>query len=185
MPIKRPPTPTAEGKWPVTITYLQMDERPTHASLAKPAVPHAIIRAENPTVAFYRFLYDSVGRDWAWTDRKVMSDDELKEIISSPSTEIYVLYIKGVPAGYAELNSADLPDAVDLAYFGIMPEFIGMRLGPYLLDWAIEEAWRKEPRRVTVNTCTLDHQKALPLYQRFGFHPVRRREIEIDPVELD
>jgi GNAT superfamily N-acetyltransferase len=182
MPIKRPPQPTASGKWPVTITFLQMDQRPTHASLMAPAAPHAIIRAENPTVSFYRFLYNTVGRDWAWIDRKVMSNPELEKIISSPTTEIYVLYIKGVPAGFAELNSANLPDVVDLAYFGIMPEFIGMKLGPYLLDWAIEEAWRKEPARVTVNTCTLDHPKALPMYQRFGFSPLQQQEIEIDPV---
>ncbi|MCR9212578.1 MAG: GNAT family N-acetyltransferase [Proteobacteria bacterium] len=185
MSIKRPPVPTSSGKWPVTITYLEMTERPTHASLASPAAPHAIIRAENPTVSFYRYLYDTVGRDWAWTDRKVISDDELKDIISSSSIEIFVLYIKGVPAGFAELNFTNLPDVVDLAYFGIMPEFIGMRLGPYLLDWAIEEAWQKDPARVTVNTCTLDHHKALPMYQRFGFQPIRRREIEIDPVVID
>jgi len=183
MSLKRPPTPTATGAWPVTITYLQMDERPTHASLAAPSAPHAIMHAESPTIAFYRYLYDTVGRDWGWTDRKKYSDTELHDVIVKESTEIYVLYIKGVPAGFAELNTESLPDVVDLAYFGIMPEFIGMKLGPYLLDWAIEEAWLKEPSRVTVNTCTLDHPKALPLYQRFGFQPIRRQEIEIPPIE--
>ncbi|MCF8468039.1 MAG: GNAT family N-acetyltransferase [Sneathiella sp.] len=183
MPIKRPPEPTPSGKWPVTITYLQMDERVHTTPPPPPAAPHAIIRAENPTVSFYRFLYDAVGRDWAWMDRKMLSDTELEAIITSPNTEIYVLYVRGVPAGYAELNTAGLPEVVDIAYFGIMPEFIGMKLGPYFLNWALEEAWVKEPGRVTVNTCTLDHPKALPMYQRFGFQPVRQREIEIDPVE--
>ncbi|PHQ72258.1 MAG: GNAT family N-acetyltransferase [Sneathiella sp.] len=160
-----------------------MDARPSHSSLTAPSAPHAIIRAENPTISFYRYLYDAVGRDWGWTDRKKISDADLNDIISSPSTEIYVLYIRGVPAGFAELNTASLPDVVDLAYFGFMPEFIGMKLGPYLLDWAIEEAWLKEPTRLTVNTCTLDHPKALPLYQRFGFQPLRQQEFEILPIE--
>ncbi|WP_284223807.1 GNAT family N-acetyltransferase, partial [Brevundimonas denitrificans] len=98
-------------------------------------------------------------------------------------TEIYVLYIRGIHAGYAELDFRKFPSVVDLAYFGIMPEFIGMKLGPYLLNWAIEQAWRRNPDLVTVNTCTLDHPKALPLYQRFGFTPYRQREVLIDPVE--
>jgi hypothetical protein len=29
---------------------------------------------------------------------------------------------------------------------------------------------------MTVNTCTLDHPRALPAYQSWGFHPVRREE---------
>ncbi|WP_373087076.1 GNAT family N-acetyltransferase [Sneathiella sp.] len=185
MPIKRPPEPTAMGKWPVTITYLEMQERSLSGNPPPPpSAPHAIIRAENPTVSFYRYLYDTVGRDWAWIDRKLLSDEELEKIISNPDTEIYVLSIRGVPAGYAELNAAGLPAVVDLAYFGIMPEFIGMRLGPYFLNWVLDEAWNKDPERVTVNTCTLDHPKALPMYQRSGFEPVRQHEIEIDPVEI-
>lgn len=182
MPIKRPPTPTASGKWPVTITYLQMEDRPAPFKLPPPAIPHAIIRAENPTLSFYRYLYDTVGADWAWTDRKKLSDEALEDVISNSATEIYVLYIKGVPAGFAELNKAGQPEAIDLAYFGIMPEFIGMKIGPYFLSWALEEAWREDPASVTVNTCTLDHPKALPMYQRFGFQPIRQQELEIDPV---
>ena len=27
--------------------------------------------------------------------------------------------------------------------------------------------------KLTVNTCTLDHKAALPLYQKLGFEPVR------------
>ncbi|MCC3304910.1 GNAT family N-acetyltransferase [Sneathiella sp. HT1-7] len=183
MPIKRPPTPTHTGKWPVTITFLEMTERQNAAPPPPPAIPHAIIRAETPTVSFYRYLYNTVGRDWGWIDRRLVPDAELEEILQAETTEVYVLYIKGVPAGFVELNAAEMPDAVDVAYFGIMPEFIGMRLGPYFLNWALEEAWEKGPERVTVNTCTLDHPKALPMYQRAGFEPIRRREIEIDPIE--
>tara|TARA_R100000005_G_C4987669_1_gene195605 strand:- start:16 stop:576 length:561 start_codon:yes stop_codon:yes gene_type:complete len=186
MPIKRPPSPTATGKWPVTITFLEMREKAAaRAVLPPPALPHAIIRAERPTVSFYRYLYNTVGRDWGWIDRRRISDAELEQIISAETTEIYVLYIRGVPAGFVELNAADQPDTVDVGYFGIMPEFIGMRLGPWFLHWAIDLAWMKGPERLTVNTCTLDHPKALPMYQRAGFEPIYQREIEIDPIAED
>ncbi|MEH6495984.1 MAG: GNAT family N-acetyltransferase [Pseudomonas marincola] len=183
MPIKRKPELDDNGQWPVRIMYLRMSEKPKPQALPSPAIPHAIQRAEKPTVAFYRFLYDAVGRDWAWTDRKKLSDGDLKEILDDKDTEIYVLYIRGVPAGYAELNFNQFPGSVDLAYFGIMPEFIGMKLGPYFLNWAINQAWLRDPDCITVNTCTLDHPKALPLYQRFGYVPYKQRDLTIDPIE--
>ena len=83
---------------------------------------------------------------------------------------------EGVPAGFAELDFRGFPKVVDLSYFGLVPEFIGRRLGPWLLRWTIEAMWRRGPKRITVNTCTLDHPSALPLYQRLGFTAYDRRE---------
>ncbi len=100
----------------------------------------------------------------------------LEAIIQDPRVDVFVLYVDGAPAGYFELDRRPEPD-IDLAYFGIMPEFTGRRLGPYLLAQAIEAAWRHEPRRLTVNTCTLDHPKALPLYQRFGFRTYDKQTV--------
>ncbi|MBE7637047.1 GNAT family N-acetyltransferase [Sneathiella sp. P13V-1] len=182
MPLKRKPEPNEDGLWPVTITYLKMTGGPRPQNITPPAIPHSIIRSENPTVSFYRYLYDAVGRDWGWTDRKKLSDEDLDRVIKDKDTEIYVLYVRGTPAGYAELNFKNYPAAVDLAYFGIMPEFIGMKMGPYFLNWAIEQAWYRDPDCITVNTCTLDHPKALPMYQRFGYVPYEQREVIIDPI---
>jgi GNAT superfamily N-acetyltransferase len=182
MPIKRIPETDENGLWPVTITYLRMVDGPRPVHITPPAMPHAIIRAEKPTVSFYRFLYETIGQDWGWTDRKVLDDETLEKILKHKDTEIYVLYVRGVPAGMAELSFMDYPASVDLSYFGIMPEFIGIKLGPYFLNWAIEQSWLRDPDSVTVNTCTLDHQKALPLYQRFGFVPYKQKEILIPPI---
>lgn len=160
---------------PVVITYLEMTERPAVPYLAPPVRHMALLGAGGITVPFYRFLYDAVGRPWYWTDRKALTDEQLSEILAHEKVEVFVLYVDGTPAGYFELD-ARAASTVDLAYFGIMPEFIGRRLGPWLLLQAIEMAWAKEPARMTVNTCTLDHPAALPLYQKFGFRPYDRKE---------
>ena len=44
-------------------------------------------------------------------------------------------------------------------------------LGKWLLAEAIRAAWAKLPKRVIVQTCTLDGPAALPLYQKMGFTP--------------
>ncbi|MDE0725160.1 MAG: GNAT family acetyltransferase [Alphaproteobacteria bacterium] len=161
---------------PVMITYLEMTQRPSLPQIIPKARKYALLGAHEMTVGFYRYLYDAVGRPWYWTDRKRLSDQELAVIIEDDGVEIYVLYIGGAPAGFYELDARQMP-TVDLAYFGIMPDYIGLGLGPYLLVQAIDMMWQKEPDRVTVNTCTLDHPKALPLYQRMGFQPYDRQEV--------
>ncbi len=158
-----------------TVTLLEMTADPKHHAGPPPLKPFALLHVERPPVHFYRYLYDTVGRDWLWVDRKVLDDETLAGLIHKEGIEIFVPYAAGVPAGFFELDTSE-PDRVDLAYFGIMPDFIGTGLGKWLLKTAIEMAWAKEPERLTVETCTLDHPRALPLYQRLGFSPYAQQE---------
>ncbi|WP_193370479.1 GNAT family acetyltransferase [Pelagibius marinus] len=165
-----------------TITYLEMTERPALAPVHPPMkTKFALMLAEQPTVGFYRYLYNSVGGDWRWWYRRQMTDEELAGILADERVEVFVLYVDGAPAGYFELDRREEP-TIDLAYFGLMPHCVGRGLGRYLLYSAIEQAWSYEPQRLTVNTNTMDHPRALPLYQRMGFVPYRQEEQEIiDP----
>ena len=163
------------------VTYLEMTERPSRPPLPMPAGKLALIRAEHCTVSFYRYLYAAVGERWVWFERRAWSDEQLGETIRSPSTELMVLYVGGVPAGYYELDRSQ-PEDVELAYFGLVPEFIGRRLGPWLLEQAVLSAWTGPTRRFWVHTCTFDHPKAIALYQRAGFEVYDRKEVRFaDP----
>ncbi len=157
-----------------TVTYLEMHERSTRPTVPAPTGKLAILRAEDPTVSFYRYLYDTVGEPWNWTDRRVIGGDELGAIITDPKVESYVLYAGGVPAGFAELDRR-VEGEVELAFFGLLPDFTGRGLGRYFLDWAIHAAWESEPKRVWVHTCDLDDPRALSVYQRAGFAAYQRR----------
>jgi hypothetical protein len=57
-----------------------------------------------------------------------------------------------------------------------MPDLIGKRLGYFFLYHTCLNAWLEPISRLTINTCTLDHPRALPLYQRLGFRPYDRQE---------
>jgi len=176
--------PDPEGKLDVVITYLEMTNPPGDAPPPAPAGKRvALMRAEPPTVAFYRFLYNTIGADWLWWERRALDDAALERVISHERVEIYVLYVNGTPAGLAELDRRQEP-RIELAYLGVMPEFLNLGLGRYLLGAAIDIAWSHHPERVTVNTCSLDHPKALTLYQRFGFAPTERAERRIDDPRL-
>jgi len=161
------------------VTHLEMHAPPAHAAIAPPRDELAIVRAAPPTVRFYRFLYDGVGDPWLWTDRKKLDDGALAAIVCDPAVEVWVLWAAGAPAGYAELDRRAPPD-IELAYFGLLPEFTGRRLGAYLLDQTIRRAWSYAPERFWVHTQTLDHPAALPLYQKLGFVPFKTETILVD-----
>jgi GNAT superfamily N-acetyltransferase len=163
----------------VDVTFLRMDAPPTDAAPALPAAS-SVLRLARCSVPFYRYLYDTVGRDWMWWLRRTVSDEEIAGLLARPDISIHVLYQGGEPAGFYELERRG--DAgTNLAYFGLMPHAIGQGTGRALLRHAVDAAWAERPRALTVNTCTADHPRALPNYQAAGFHVLRTLR-EVWPV---
>ncbi len=174
---------TPRNQLHVVTTYLEMTRPPARPPLTPPIEGISIKRAEPPTVSFYRYLYRSVGTPWLWYERQTMADDELRAIIQHPDVDVYVLYVEDAAAGYVELDGR-IKGQIEVAYFGLMPEFIGRGLGPYLLDWGVTTAWHKEPNRVWVHTCNLDHPKARSVYERIGFVSYKEETTLIDDPRL-
>lgn len=180
---RRAPRVRADGRFDVTVTFLEMPARPTRPPARPPSGPKlTLLRAEQPPVHFYRYLYDTIGRDWFWIERKRLTDAALAEIIGHPEVHVYLLLVGGVPAGLGEIDYRPLPGHAAIAYFGLIPDFVGRGLGRFFLEWTIDAAWSRGPEKVILNTCDLDHPGALPLYQKCGFVAVAQKEIVFDPV---
>lgn len=159
----------------VTVYYLEMTSpdqlRPKHAETPELSVH----RVELPLPEFSRFLYTAVGGDWYWIDRLGWTHEQWLRWLQRPGLETWVGYHRGTPVGFFELG-AKLADHVDIAYFGLLPAFIGQGFGGRLLTHTVEQAWRLNPKRVTLNTCTLDHPAALGNYQTRGFRIYREAQ---------
>jgi GNAT superfamily N-acetyltransferase len=159
-----------------TITYLEMLEQPAGRRVPAPLDKLALMRAEACSVSFYRYLYDTVGEPWLWFERRMIDDAAVAAQIHRTAIEIFVLYVRGVPAGFFELDTA-APRETKLCYFGLVPDFIGRRLGPFLLQAAIDRAWARPIDRFWLHTSTFDHPKALRVYQQAGFIVYARRTV--------
>jgi GNAT superfamily N-acetyltransferase len=167
----------------VNVTFLRMDRPPAEAA---PGLPPGfqLLRVPEPTVGFYRYLYNTVGADYVWWLRRTLPDSDLTALLSDPAVSLYVLYANAEPAGFFELDARGRPD-VNLGYFGLMPHAVGNGVGYAFLRRAVDTVWRMSPRGMTVNTCTADHPRALPTYLRAGFRPVRQvRELWNVPTRL-
>lgn len=164
------------GQLADTITYLEMTAKPLRPPRPAPAAKLALLRAEKCTVSFYRYLYNTVGEPWLWFERRLWTDEQLRAHLARDDIEVFVFYAGGVPAGYYELQRAPSGDT-QLCYFGLLPDFIGQRLGLYFLQSAVDNAWVGATKRLWVHTSTYDHPRALGLYQRAGFRFYQRRDI--------
>lgn len=156
------------------VTWLEMSKRPSFGWPPLPLGREAmLVRADAPPAWWFLSLYDAVGRDYAWTDQHARPRAEVEAWIQHPEVALYTLMARGWPQGFFLLDGSEA-GICDLAYFGLVPQAVGTGLGSWLLKTAVLTAWdRPETRKVTVNTCTLDHPRALQQYQRTGFSPVR------------
>ena len=180
-PFATTPRPRHDGTLRVTITYLQMVRQPTGAPKRPPLSELAVFRVKQPSLPFSRFLYNEVGQPWLWYERRAMADADLQEILCHEKVHVYVLYRGGEPAGYVELDYRQ-KNEVEVAFFGRLPWHIGSGSGPWFLEWAVNTAWTDKPKKLIVNTCNLDHPKAIIVYQQAGFRPYRQEIVTIrDP----
>jgi GNAT superfamily N-acetyltransferase len=157
-------------------TYLEMLSPPEGSGPA-PRDDIEIARAAQPSVEAYRGWYCAVGGELNWVDRLVMPDDELCIILHDERVEIFLLHVAGETAGYVELDGRVAGD-IEIAYYGLFPQFVGQGLGRYFLRWAVQHAWTQQPHRVWLHTCDLDHPAALPNYLKAGFKVYDEQVIE-------
>jgi GNAT superfamily N-acetyltransferase len=118
---------------------------------------------------FNRELYFRVGEQWDWIDKRSWTYDQWKEYATAAELRTFAGYYDDALAGYYELRW-DREGGIELAYFGLLPEWIGRGLGGPLLTSAIETAWgmKPSPSRVWVQTCNRDHPQALTNYRARG-----------------
>jgi len=152
----------------VITTYLEM--RSPEQLRPKLADERFQIREKKkPDWVFNRDLYFRVGEQWRWVDKRPWSDEQWKKYAIARELRTFAAYYDESLAGYYELRREG-DGGLEIAYFGLLPEFIGRGFGGALLTSAIEEAWRSTPTplRVWVHTCNQDHPQALANYQARG-----------------
>jgi len=161
-------SPIQESYSKKIITYFL--EMKTPAQLVESDVSNGlhVVEAMVKQYQLNRFLYEFIGRSWAWKDKLNWTDEQWCEYAENDNLRTWVAYVNGSPAGYYELERQG--NNVEIAYFGLAEKFIGKGFGSFLLTQAIRCAWAwGGTKRVWVHTCTKDHPNALANYQARGF----------------
>jgi uncharacterized glyoxalase superfamily protein PhnB/GNAT superfamily N-acetyltransferase len=176
----------------VQTTYLEQRDPSDLVPARAPREPAVVVRVDEPSPEFARFLFTAVGGDWHWTDRLPWTLEQWSAWLDRPGQEMWVSWIGGSPAGYVELDAEARDDGthVEVTYFGLLPRFVGRGLGGQLLTEAVRHAWTLPDRvplppvvRVWLNTCTLDGPHALANYLARGFRVYDTTEGDRDVAE--
>jgi len=162
----------------VTRTYLELTRPEGLVAAPCPEPGYRVEVVSRCPASFYRFLYAEVGRAYHWVDRIAWTDEAIVAHLDRDEISLHVLYGHGAPAGYFELRRCE-DGSNEIAYFGLLPEFLGRGLGKYLLTCAAREAFQTAGR-VWLHTCTLDDPAALPNYESRGFRPFRKEKYWTD-----
>jgi GNAT superfamily N-acetyltransferase len=154
-------------KHPMTTFYLEMLSPDGLACKACAEPDFWIGECGVKQFQYNRFLYQLVGSDWKWFDKRSWTDEDWRAYAEAENLRTWVGYWGGAPAGYYELKKQEEGN-VEIAYFGLARPFIAKGLGGHLLSHAIQSAWGWGATRVWVHTCTLDHPHALKNYLARG-----------------
>jgi GNAT superfamily N-acetyltransferase len=169
------------GEIAAVVTHLEMHAKP--ALRREPGKPgeYALRRMNRPVLSEYREIYRRVGEQWLWFSRLAMDDEALTTIVHDPAVEVHILRHRGRDEGILEVDFRKFPE-VEISFLGVTGQLLGKGAGRYLMNRAIEIAWARAPKRVTIHTCTLDHPRALEFYLKTGFAPYSRSiEVADDP----
>ena len=136
----------------------------------------SFLEATAPNSSYFLYLYKEVGRKYEWTDWLRSERKMLESFLIDENVFLYTLILQGEPKGFFVLDYRRLP-VCDLAYFGLFDDVTGKGLGKVMMNRVFEAVIAQgNVKKLTVNTNTLDHRSALPLYQKAGFDIYKKEE---------
>ena len=135
---------------------------------------------EIPNFQLNRFFYKQIGKKHKWTDRLQWNDKKWIDYTNNPLVKTYVLKEKDDLIGYFEQIFNNEKKDCEIAYLGVLDNYIGKRFGGYLLSQAIKMSFLNDNRRTWVHTCTLDHKNALNNYKARGMKIFKTQRIKFN-----
>ena len=139
------------------------------------------VRLVNPTdFQLNKFFYKQIGKKHRWVDRLIWNENQWISYINNSNVKTYILQDGNNLAGYFEQIFDQKKLEYEIAYFGILQDYLGKRLGGYLLSEAIKKSFLMGANRVWVHTCSLDHKHALKNYLSRGMKIFKSEIININ-----
>lgn len=171
-------TDVPPGKMATIVTHLGMSAPPPIKADPDGCEGLALAGIGAADLERYLTIYRVLGERWMWFSRLVMPRGKLAAIIGHKEVSTFAVTREGRDCGLLELDFRE-PGACEIAFFGLYDQETGGGAGRWLMNRALERAWRSGVARVWVHTCTFDHPRAVEFYKRSGF-VVERLQIEVD-----
>ena len=160
--------------------YLEINSLKDLNYTKKPNNHCNLILVDPPDFQLNKFFYKQIGKDYRWFDRLIWDDNKWINYVNNSKVKTYVLKDKENLIGYFEMIFDDITKSCEIAYFGILKEYIGKKYGSYLLSEVINTSFINGNNRVWLHTCSLDHKNALGNYLARGMKIFKSETINLD-----
>ena len=158
--------------------YLQIRSLEELNKFKKPSKNLKIEKSSN-NFQLNKFFYREIGKKHRWVDRLSWSNDTWINYLSNKNLYTCVLKKNDDLVGYYEKIYYEESNEFEIAYFGIMEEYIGKGYGGFLLSEALESCLKEKVSRIWVHTCSLDHENAIKNYLARGMKLYKEEKIKI------
>ena len=148
--------------------YLEIKSLNQLSEIKKPGGNYSLNQVSPNDFQLNKFFYKQIGKNYQWFDRLIWTDKNWIEYVSSPNLFTFVLKNNEEIAGFFELIYHKNRSETEIAYFGLLKEYFGKKLGGYMLSEAIKKSFSYNVKRVWAHTCSLDHKNALKNYLSRG-----------------
>jgi|TARA_B100000929_G_scaffold115987_1_gene92025 hypothetical protein len=160
--------------------YLNINSIKDLSEIAKPSDIYQISLVNPPDFQLNKFFYKQIGQKYRWIDRLIWSEKKWIEYVNNSDVKTFILKEKNNLAGYFEQIFHKEKLDCEIAYFGILEDYFGNKLGGYLLSEAIKKSFRFGAKRTWVHTCSMDHKYALKNYLSRGMKIFKTEVLNIN-----
>ena len=160
--------------------YLDIISLKNLSEIDKPSNNFDVRLVNPPDFQLNKFFYKQIGKKHRWVDRLIWNENQWIRYINNSNVKTYILQDGNNLAGYFEQIFDQKKLEYEIAYFGILKDYLGKRLGGYLLSEAIKKSFLMGANRVWVHTCSLDHKHALKNYLSRGMKIFKSEIININ-----
>ena len=160
--------------------YLDIISLKNLSEIDKPSNNFDVRLVNPPDFQLNKFFYKQIGKKHRWVDRLIWNENQWIRYINNSNVKTYILQDGNNLAGYFEQIFDQKKLEYEIAYFGILQDYVGKRLGGYLLSEAIKKSFLMGANRVWVHTCSLDHKHALKNYLSRGMKIFKSETLNIN-----
>ena len=159
--------------------YLEIKSLDELFEVKKPNEDYYLEKVMPSDYQLNKFFYKQIGKSHKWVDRLEWNDSNWIKYVSNKNVSTFVLKKKADIAGFFELIYHKDKSEIEIAYFGLLDDYIGEKLGGYMLSEAIKKSFSFNIKRVWVHTCSLDHINALQNYLSRGMKIYNKETLNI------
>ena len=160
--------------------YLEINSLQSLKKVDSPDQKLLLEKVNPPNIEINKFFYKNIGKNHRWIDRLVWDNLKWTSYLNNKNVHTYVLKLDNELVGYFEVIFDQSTNSSEIAYFGILENYIEKKFGGFMLSEAIKKCFELYSKRVWVHTCTLDHKNALKNYINRGMKIFKEENINLN-----